>query len=38
MSKFVVATFLCFFLASCVIVKDSENVTIKTDSNYKVGL
>lgn len=38
MRKLAIAILLAISLSSCVIVQDSQNVEIKTDSTYKVGI
>lgn len=38
MRKSILAIFVALSLSSCVIVQDSQNVEIKTDSAYKVGI
>lgn len=38
MRKLVIATLLALSLSSCVVVQDSQNVEIRTDSAYKVGI
>lgn len=38
MRKFTLAILLAVSLSSCVVVRDSQNVEIHTDSSYKVGI